>query len=367
MQDAAYASLLKTRRRPVAIAAALEDQFADLVERQPEQLAYHLTEAGLAERATSFWLRAGQNASARSGHEEAIGHLSKALALLETLPPSEQRSSRELEMQIALGVPLIATRGFAAPEVEATYSRAEQLARHLGHLGHLVTALRGLCYTHHVRARFQLKDALSAELLGLADRSDDLLMLADAHNARAFNFFHLGEHPLAREHLDHSGEILRRLGDLDHALCLGVNIGIFAQAYRGHLLWHLGHPDRALKVAHAAIALSDRLAHPFSTAVALAYVAMLHQFRREVPELRARAEAALAISTEHGFSYYRAWAAILLGWATAQEGEIKRGIRMVRDGIHDLHATGAELRLPYYLGILADLHLRSGQLERPLS
>jgi class 3 adenylate cyclase/predicted ATPase len=365
VQDVAYASLLKSRRVVLhgRIAAALEDRFADLVERQPEQLAHHLTEAGLAERAIDFWLKAGQNASARSGHKEAIGHLGRALALLETLPPSDQRSARELEVQIALGVPLIATRGFAAPEVEATYSRAEQLARQLEHMRHLATALRGLCYAHHVRARFQRKDELSAELLGLASRTEDLLMLADAHNARTFNLLHLGEHRRAREHLDRSAELLARLGDLDHAFSLGINIGVFAQAYSGHCLWHLGYPDGALKSAQSAIDLAARLAHPFSLAVAFAYAAMLHQFRREAPRLRERAEAALAVSTEHGFSYYRAWAGILLGWATAEEGESEKGIRMVRDGIRDLQATGAELRLPYYLGILAALHLRSGQFE----
>jgi class 3 adenylate cyclase/predicted ATPase len=365
VQDAAYASLLKSRRVVLhaRIAAALEDRFADLVERQPEQLAYHLTEAGLAERAIDFWLKAGHNASGRSGHREAIGHLSRALALLETLPASDQRTARELEVQIALGVPLIATRGFAAPEVEATYSRAEHLARDLKHMRHLATSLRGLCYAHHVRARFQRKDELSAELLGLAGRTEDMLMLADAHNARAFNLFHLGQHAPAREHLEQGAEMLRRLGDLDHAFSLGVNIGVFAKAYSGHCLWHLGQPDRALEAVQSAIGLADRLAHPFSLAVALAYAAMLHQFRREASRVRERAEAALAVSTEHGFSYYRAWAEILLGWATAEEGETETGIGLVRDGIRDLHATGAELRLPHYLGILAALHLRSGQLE----
>jgi tetratricopeptide (TPR) repeat protein len=365
VQDAAYASLLKSRRIGLhaRIAAVLENQFADLVERQPEQLAHHLTEAGLAERAIDFWLKAGQNASARSGHKEAIGHLGRALALLHTLPRSDQRSVRELEVQIALGVPLIATKGFAAPEVEKTYSRAEQLARHLEHTEHLATALRGLCYAHHVRARFQRKDELSAELLGLASRTGDVLMLADAHNARAFNLFHLGERPLAREHLERGGEMLGRLGDLDHAFSLGVNIGVFGQAYSGHCLWHLGEPDRALDAVQSAIELADRLAHPFSRAVALAYAAMLHQFRREAPRVRERAEAALAVSTEHGFSYYRAWATILLGWAAAEEGEVEGGVRVVRDGIRGLQATGAELRLPYYLGILAALHLRSGQFD----
>jgi predicted ATPase len=98
-----------------------------------------------------------------------------------------------------------------------------------------------------------------------------------------------------------------------------------------------------------------------SAALSLAYAAMLHHFCRQPSQLRERAEAALETCIEHGFSYYRAWATILLGWASAEEGSLEEGIRQVGEGIRDLNATGAELRLPYYLGIQADLHCRRGE------
>jgi predicted ATPase len=362
VQDAAYGTLLKSRRLVLhsRIAAVLENRFTDTVERQPELLAHHLTEAGLVDRAIDFWLKAGRVASAKSANSEAIGHLGRALSLLETLPPSDRRSDRELDLQIALGAPLIATKGFAAPEVEVAYSRAEHLARQLRSEKRLATALRGLCYVHHVRARFQRTDELSAELVELAERSDDLLLIAEAHNARAFNLYHLGRHLPAREHLEKSSEAIER-GRLAKAFSLGVNIDIFRQAYTAHCLWHLGCPDRALEAARGAIGLAERVAHPFSTALSLAYAAMLHQFCRQPGQLRERAEAALETCIEHGFSYYRAWATILLGWASAEEGSFEDGIRQVGEGVHDLNATGAELRLPYYLGIQADLHCRRGE------
>jgi len=98
-------------------------------------------------------------------------------------------------------------------------------------------------------------------------------------------------------------------------------------------------------------------------AVALAYAAMLHQFRREPTEVRACADAARSICTDHGFSYYAAWAAIMNGWAVAEEGNVEDGIARVRVGVRDLRATGAELRLPHYLGILADIYRRAHQLQ----
>jgi predicted ATPase len=90
---------------------------------------------------------------------------------------------------------------------------------------------------------------------------------------------------------------------------------------------------------------------------------MLHQFRREPTEVRARAAAARSICTEHWFTYYDAWAAIMNGWAVAEEGDVEDGIARVRVGVRDLRATGAELRLPHYLGILADLYRRAQRLE----
>ncbi len=143
----------------------------------------------------------------------------------------------------------------------------------------------------------------------------------------------------------------------------GVNIHVFGHAYRAHVDWHLGFADTALRAAQDAIDLAHRLVHPFSLAVALAYAAMLHQFRREPTEVRAHADAARSICTEHGFTYYDAWAAIMNGWAVAEEGDVEDGIARVRVGVRDLRATGAELRLPHYLGILAGLYRGAQRLE----
>jgi class 3 adenylate cyclase/predicted ATPase len=365
VQDVAYNSLLKSRRSELhgRIAAVLEGRFADLVTRQPELLAHHLTAAGLADRAIDFWLRAGQLAVGRSANREAISHLTTALEMLGTRPPTDEQLRRELEVQIALGPPLTATRGFAAPEVETAHTRAERLARRYGHRRHLARALRGLCYVNHVRGHILRTSELCSELVELAEQGDDLVMQADAHNASAFNLFHQGDYRSAREHLEISSAKIVQAGDPANALSRGVNIHVFGRAYRAHIDWHLGFADVALRAAQDAIDLADRLVHPFSSAVALAYVAMLHQFRREPREVRACADAARSICNEHGFSYYGAWAAIMNGWAVAEDGDVEDGIARVRVGVRDLRATGAELRLPYYLGILADLYRRAQRLE----
>ncbi|MGK9166850.1 AAA family ATPase [Inquilinus limosus] len=372
IQDAAYATLLRSRRALIhgQIAAALEARFPELVDRQPELLARHLTEAGLTEKAADWWLRAGQLASARSAYKEAIAHLTKALAMIETLAPTEERFRRELEVQSALCPPLIATKGFAAPEVGDACARAERLARQLGRQDHLAVALRGLCYVVHVRGDLRRTRELGAELLGLEEQSDDPVLQADAHNASAFTLFHLGEHASARDHLETARSKIEAVGDPARAFSRGVNIYIFGRAYAAHVEWHLGYPDRALSIGREMVGFAQQLDHPFSLAVALNYAAMLHQFRREPSETRDLANAALAVCTEYEFAYYRAWATVLLGWATAEQGDLEQGILGIQDGVQDLRNTGAGLRLPYYLCLLAGLYhqaRRDGEASRTLS
>ena len=147
MQDAAYETMLKSRRRELhrAAARALSEQFKDVVDAQPELLAYHLTQAGAAEEAIGYWHRAGQQAIERSANVEAIAHFSSGLELLQQLPESATRDQLELDLRVALGVPLIASRGYSAPEVEGTYARARALSERLGGSPQLANILWGLC------------------------------------------------------------------------------------------------------------------------------------------------------------------------------------------------------------------------------
>jgi class 3 adenylate cyclase len=134
VRDAAYAGLLKSRRvyLHAAIASALEQQFSEIVQMQPETLAHHLTEAGLVEKAIEYWLQAGKNAALRSANLEAIAHLRRGIEGTGRSPASEDKDRSELDLQLVLGPCLIATRGPAASEAVATFARARELCERLG-------------------------------------------------------------------------------------------------------------------------------------------------------------------------------------------------------------------------------------------
>src|SRR5262249_22317902 len=148
------------------IAQVLESQFPEIAETQPELLAHHYTEAGLMEQAVGYWYKAGQRAAMeRSAHVEALAHVRQGLALLETLPETPERTRREVDILISLGVSLIATKGPAAPEVEQTYLRAQHLCEYLEAPHQLFRVLRGLWNYYLIRAELQTAYALGEQLL----------------------------------------------------------------------------------------------------------------------------------------------------------------------------------------------------------
>jgi predicted ATPase len=218
-----------------------------------------------------------------------------------------------------------------------------------------------------VRAESQATQELGEQLLSLARRVQDPTLLMGALWMAGGASFIREELAAAREHWTQGLALYDRQQHHHHAAFFGVDLGVFFPSWLPHALWHLGYPDQALSMSHKALTLAQELVHPFSLALALDYTAMLHQFRREAPAARERAEAAIALCTEHGFAYYLAWATIVRGWALAAQGQGEEGLAQMRQGLADLRATGAETRLPYYLTLLAEACGQVGQVAAGLA
>jgi predicted ATPase len=204
IQDTAYASLLRSTRQRVhrQIAELLEARFPETVERQPEVVAHHYTEAGLHELAIIYWQQAGQRAGEQSANREAVHHLTRGLELLATLPDRDERPQQELGFQMVLGPALMATQGYAGRDVERAYARARQLCQQVGETPQLFPVLWGLCRFYTTRGELQTARELEDQLLRLAQRQDDPDLLMAAHNALGQTLFYLGEFALARTHLE---------------------------------------------------------------------------------------------------------------------------------------------------------------------
>jgi predicted ATPase len=227
VQDTAYQSLLKSRRQQLhqQIAQVLEARFAEVRGTQPELLAHHYTEAGLLAQAIPYWQKAGQQAVKRSANSEAISHLTRGLELLKTRPDTPERVQQELALQVALGVPVITTRGHAAPEVEKVYSRARELCGLVGETPQLFPILWVLWTLYLTRGDYQIARDLGEQLLRLACNTQDPALLLEAHVASGMILVCFGELTAARAHLEQGMTLYDPQQHGSHAFLYGQDPG----------------------------------------------------------------------------------------------------------------------------------------------
>jgi class 3 adenylate cyclase/tetratricopeptide (TPR) repeat protein len=363
IQETAYRSLLRTKRQSFhrRIAEVMEKRFPETAEAQPQLLAFHLTEAGLGQQAIPHWQKGAQKAAERSANPEAISHLTKALELLKTLPESPSRAQQELGLQIALGVSLMPTKGYAAPEVETVYSRVRELYNEVGESPQFFPMLFGLWQFYAVRAEYNTARELGEQLISLARSAQDPALLIEAHVARGNTLSFLGELVLAREHLEHAIALYDPQKYRSHAFVYAQDPGVHSLSYATLVLWLLGYPDRARKRSLEAFALAQELSHPYSSAFALVHVLYVHRFSRDVKATEERARELAALSTEHGFPITLAAGAAHLGWALAEQGLGEEGIVQIRQAIDTWRATGSTLFYqPFLLAMLAEAYGKVG-------
>ena len=277
IQETAYQSLLKSTRQQYhrRVAQVLEAQFPEIVEIHPELLAHHYTEAGLTEHAIPYWQRAGQLALQRSANLEAVQHLTRGIELLVTLPETAARDQQELDLQLALGVALAATKGFGAQEVAQTYTRARVLCAQVGETPQLFSALRGLCRFYYNRRELRTARDLGEQLWQRAQRAAVPTHLLEAHSALGMTLYFLGDFGAALTHCTQGIALIdltqQRGQRASHALADGV-VCLFAAA---QTLWYLGFPDQAVQRGQESLALAQALEQPLSLVAAQEQVAIL--------------------------------------------------------------------------------------------
>ena len=271
---------------------------------------------------------------------------------------------------MAIGGPLIATKGYAAPEVERTYSRAWALCDQLGRSAELFPVLRGLWNCYLVRGELQRAHDLAERLVVLAEEQGAPLRRALARRALGTTLFFLGRFADATAALDEGiaiDDAVAAWEDPAHLLLYTERAGVVCRLYSAWALWFLGFPDRALERVEAGLALGQRLAHANSLAFALNFAALLHNLRREFDAARQRAEAAIELASEHRLPQWLAQATMCRGFALVGLGQQAEGIAQLRTGLAAWNATGARLLDTQWLGFLAEAHLQAGQFDDALS
>jgi predicted ATPase/class 3 adenylate cyclase len=363
VQDAVYGTLLRGRRQQLhaRIAATLEDQFPEIVATQPALLAQHCAEAGLAEKAVVYWLKAGQQAMARSATTEAVAQLQKGLDLLGRLPDSLGRRQQELDLQIALGPALAATKGYSGADVSETIGRARALAEQIDRPEYLVPLLLGQWVFHLNRAEYKLALSLAEQIEKIGEARNDVAAELAGRRAHGLTRCALGEFVAARALL----EQCHGLGDPTRR---AVGAGLAEDTYAAMLanlamtLTALGYIDQARLRLNEAFLEARRLRYALTLAVVLSFATVIESIICS-PKMQRRAEELLALSTEDGFAYFLGFATIHRGMSLTALGQAQDGLTLVMQGLAAVRAAGTVAQTAHALIGLAEAY---AQLGRPI-
>jgi TOMM system kinase/cyclase fusion protein len=366
LEDALYNALVKGKRQQFhrQIAEVLEAQFAQTAETRPELIAHHFSEAGLTEKGVGYWLKAALRSRERSADHEAIGHLTKGLALLDTLEETPERDDRELQFLGTLGPTYIAVHGYAAPEVGPILHRARELCERIDRPTQLFGIMLGTWEWRLVRGDIRLCMDLARDGMALAERLNDPGMLMEALFMPGVTMFYRGEFASARACYERAlAEYEDRERTKFWAAYTGHNASVTHRCYLALALWQLGYPDQALKIAREAHELARTIGHAFSLAHAVDFTACLYHDCRLGIDLQAAAEEEIAIATEQGFQLWHALGTLHKAAAMLLQSRLGEGVPLLLEGIDAFRATGAGLRLPYYFSMLGEAYTQVGRFE----
>jgi predicted ATPase len=364
-QDVAYGTVLQEQKKLLheRTGQALEALYAATLPEHYSDLAHHYQRSGNVEKAVVYLHLAGQQAVQRSANTEAITHLTAALELLKTLPDTSERNQRELTLQLTLGVPLQATKGFASPDVERVYGRARELCQQLGEIPQLFTVLRGQWVSYNVQAQYQTAAAIGEQLLQLAQQANEPALLIQAHEACAGTAQFLGDVVRARAHCEKGLALYDPRRHHDLALVYGYDSGTACLARLILNLWVLGYPDQSMEKTNELFTLSQKLTHVQTQAMILSQIAFRSQNRRDEQLMQQQAEALITFAKEHGLSFMLALGKIQRGWALAEQGHTAEGIAQLREGLAEAQNTGGHAGRSYQLYLLADALAKGRQRE----
>lgn len=361
LREVACAELSPVRQRYLhrRVARALAEAYAAGIESWDGQIASHFEQAGMAEEAIEHYQRAAGYARQRYAETEAADLLRRALTLCRGFPETNQRLKQELDLLAMLGLALVMTEGYSAPEVGETYERALDIARRLDDRN-IFAILSGVWVFHTVRGRLEEARQFSLEFLRLAEREPTPGLMLAGNFLLGTSLFHLGHLEASQHHMIEAARAESGPAESVLALFAGPDLGVFCRVYLAHLAWHREEGNHADRYAGEALTAADRIHHPFSKAIALAYAAMLHVFQGESRAALKRGREAVELCSRHGFAYYLAMANVLAGWAAAAEKDAAAGLAQLREGLEGMRRLGAELRLPFYYSLLAETLGRAG-------
>src|ERR1700733_1761098 len=259
IQDAAYESLLKSRRQALHRRAGeiLRDK-PESAAAAPEVIAHHFTEAGLDGLAIEWWGRAGDQALRRSAFQEAIAHLGKAIVMADKaaeVAPTATASAR-LKLQTNFGRAVMWSKGFGSEETQTAYALARELAAKVDDPAERFATYYGQWANTSMRSGFTAAQDIPHIFLDEAVSSALAPEIATAHRMIGLTLHSEGDFVNAKRHLDEALRVYDLQWGHDDRFRLGLEPGLTAMAYLASTEWLLGDGARARNLIEDAVARS---------------------------------------------------------------------------------------------------------------
>lgn len=364
VQDAAYDSLLKTRRGELhaRIAEVLEHDFADLATNAPEWLAHHHTQAGHLARAIPLWRRAGTLAISRVALKEAAAHFQKGLALVDQLAPSGEREGLELTLREPLNAAWTGLRGWAAPEVGLNAAAILRLAEHQGNAQSLLLAMWWMWTSTITQGRIADSRLWVERLLAKGGEAGSLDLRIFGHATAMVQHFLSGHLAEARAQADWALALYEPQRAERWIQLTGHDLRTFVEVYACQLLWMQGFPEQARRLSDATMAHAHAEGHAFNRVWALTFSAYVFAYRREPVHFLARVSEADRLAREQGLAYiYEVAVPQARGLAELQNGRPREAIPLLRQGIERWTKIGGHVRVPFLKAALAEALALAGE------
>jgi tetratricopeptide (TPR) repeat protein len=365
-----YDRLPPTRRAlsHARVGCRLEAAWAGRLEAVAVELAEHFERGNELARAIPHHQRAATRALRRGANHQALGHLRRALDVVGHIPDGVERTKVEIALHVGIGAVYIATHGYGAPEVFASYARAQALGDSLGgEPADIFPALWGQWMFHSGRCEYESAWRLCKRLMALAEKSSDAGLRLQAHHATWNISFMRGE--LAETCAHAQAGLALYDAETHRAMASSYGNHDAGACARNFTVWALalaGEEERARAMADNALAIAKNLNDPFSLAVTLYFLSAMAQVLGDVALAAEHSEACIRVATEHEFPPYRAWGAGVAGWCIAKIGDADRGIAWLIDAIAALRAMQTISFIPYLLGLLADAHADVGHHDEAM-
>jgi len=360
-QNALYSSLRPTRKLSLSreVAEAIEACYGEHKATAASELAALWEASRQYARAAEYLTLAAQQATQIWAAQEAAALARHGLRMLEMLPESPARCEQELSLLVVLGNTLSASKGYAAPEVEETFSRAYKLGRQLGDPQYLLPLLWGSYAVSFCRAQYKKALAYGEEFVRLAEtvKSPTLVI---GHAMIGASLYWMGDLEKALSHLRKSTSLYSPAQHRVLTWMYGHEPGMYAEVFLAFTLWLLGYPEQALAHTKEFLRLGLEASHAQSKAFALSCAATIYQGDGDSVRVIELADQGLAFSAEQGLPFWRGIMTVTRGWAKAEQGKAIEGIVEMRRGLADFRATGAEVTVASHLCRLADAYQIAG-------